>query len=77
MTESTVETFDMVSLAAVFADMMECFGVEDRIVSAPEIHIGLSIEVAVGEALPEADSTFVISAANVTPDDFSCLAVLC
>lgn len=67
----------MVGLASVLADIMECFGVKDSVVSAPEIDIGLSLEVTVGEAMPEADSPFVIAAADMTPDDFSRLTVLC
>ena len=52
LAEGTVETLDVIGLAAVFADMVQSFGVENGVISTPEIDIGFSIEVAVGQALP-------------------------
>lgn len=41
--------------------MVQGIGIEDSVISFPEINIGLSIEIALRQTVPQPYSTFIIS----------------
>ena len=61
LTQGVVEAFDVVGLTTFFADMVQRLGIEDGVVSLPEVHISLGVQVALGQALPESERSLIVT----------------
>lgn len=52
LSKGVIETLDVIGLTTFFANVVECFGIEDSVVSFPEVHVGVGVQIALGQALP-------------------------